>query len=154
MKTGSLIVAACAAFLLAGMCYAAADQDSAKAEGGYRNIWAKLGFNQTQQNQMKEFFKEGKDKVKANIEASKDLRQIMKEEFLKPNPDPAILDNYAGQLAKLHEQMIKDRIASLFKAKQFLTPDQFSKVLDMEDKMAGGFPHGDKQRVHNREKHD
>jgi Spy/CpxP family protein refolding chaperone len=154
MKAKSFIFAACAAFLFAGMSYAAADQDSVKAERGPQHMWAKLGLNQTQQNQMKELFKEGKDKVKANIEASKDVRLKMKEEFLKPNPDPAVLDNYAGQLAKLHEQMIKDRIASLFKAKQFLTPDQFSKVLDMEDKMARGFPHGDKQRMQNREKHD
>ena len=152
MRLKSLLVAAFVGGFMVSSLYAheqaAPGPDSSRAH----HMWAKLGLSQKQQDQMKQLFADGKEKMKANFQASKDLRQKIKDELLKPNPDAAVLDAYAGKLAQLHEQMLKDRISGLFKAKQILTPDQFKKLLDMQEKRGNGFggadhkgPHGDEK---------
>jgi Spy/CpxP family protein refolding chaperone len=136
------IIAACVAGLVASPLYANGTQDSPKADSSHQHMWVKLGLNQSQQDQMKQLRKDAGEKMKASFEASKALRQKMKDELLKPNPDPAALDGLADQLAQLHKQMIKDRIANLVKTKQILTQDQFKKFLDMQEKMMKRFRHG------------
>ena len=152
MRFKSLLTAACAVGFLVPPLYANEAAAPSGADSGHvHHMWAKLGLSRTQQDQMRQLFTDGKDAMKANFQTSKDLRQKMKDELLKPNPDPAVLDGYADQMGKLHEQMIKNRINGLFKAKQILTPDQFKKFLDMQDNRGNRFQRGGHKGPWNKE---
>jgi len=105
--------------------------------------WDDLGLNQNQKDQMKALRTENKDGMKTQFEAMKALHQKIKDEFLKSNPDPAVIDSYSDQLLQIQKQMMKNRDSNLFKVKQILTPDQFKKFLDMQQKRFRGF-HGKK----------
>jgi Spy/CpxP family protein refolding chaperone len=133
MKMIHVLVTACVAGLLSMPAGAAPTENPQKADSSHQNHqWADLGLNQNQKDQMKALHKENQETMKADFEASKTLNQKIKDEFLKPNPDPGVLETYTDQLAQLQKQMLKNRIADLFKTKQILTPDQFKKFLDMQ----------------------
>ncbi len=138
MKMRDVLLTACLAGALALPAGATQNEPStapavAKADTGQRHYGlADLGLTQDQKDQMKALRKEGQEKMKADFESVKALRQKIKDEFLKATPDPAALDSYADQMAQFHKQMIKNRFANIFKAKQILTQDQFKKFLDMQ----------------------
>ncbi len=81
---------------------------------------------------MKALRTENKEAMKPQFESSKAIHKKIKEEFLKPNPDPGVIDSYTEQLSQIQKQMMKNRFSGLFKIKQILTPDQFQKFLTME----------------------
>jgi Spy/CpxP family protein refolding chaperone len=139
MKMRHVFLAACMAGLLALPAGAAQNENPPKADSSQlRHPWADLGLNQNQKDQMKAVRKENREKMKTDFEATKALRQKIKDEFLKPNPDPAALDRYADQMSQLHKQMIKNRFAGIFKTKQILTPEQFTKFMDMRQHRGKG----------------
>jgi Spy/CpxP family protein refolding chaperone len=139
MKMRHVFLAACMAGLLALPAGAAQNENPPKADSSQlRHHWADLGLNQNQKDQMKAVREENREKMKTDFEATKALRQKIKEEFLKANPDPAALDSYADQMSQLHKQMIKNRFAGIFKTKQILTPEQFTKFMDMRQHRGKG----------------
>jgi Spy/CpxP family protein refolding chaperone len=159
MKMRDVLLTACLAGALALPAGATQNEPStapsavAKTDTGQRyHGLADLGLTPNQKDQMKALRKDGQDKMKADFESMKALRQKIKDEFLKATPDPAALDGYADQMAQFHKQMVKNRFANLFKAKQILTQDQFKKFLDLQQQQWGkkGFQkkwnHGDKNQ--------
>jgi Spy/CpxP family protein refolding chaperone len=85
---------------------------------------------------------------KQHIEAVKGVRDKMKAELLKPSPSQKMLDRYAGELGELHKKMTKDRTDHLLKVKKVLTPEQFSKLVEKEERTDRGFGGGMRSGKH------
>jgi Spy/CpxP family protein refolding chaperone len=131
MKLRYIFIVSCLAGLLAMPAVAGQSSGSPKDSAGHAShFWSDLGLSQQQKDQMKALRKDMRATLQANFKQSKDLRIKIKAEFLKPNPDPTVINAFSTQLAQLHKQMTDAIFTETFKAKQILTPDQFKKFLD------------------------
>ena len=110
-----------------------------KGTGKYR-MFDDLKLTDEQQTKLKALHDEMMTTRKKHGEAVKAVRDKMKTELLKQAPSQKALNGYAGELGKLHEKMTTERTAHLLNVKKILTPEQFSKLVEKEDRMGhGGF---------------
>ena len=119
-----------------------AGPDSSKASQRNFRMFAGLNLTDDQQTKLKALHDEMMTIRKKHMEAVKTVRDKMKTELLKSDASQNTLYGYAGELGELHKQMTKDRTDHLLKVKKVLTPEQFSKLVEKEERMGrGGFDH-------------
>ncbi len=109
----------------------------AKKDGRHHRMWAELNLNEDQKNSLKALHQEMQELREKHMEAVRTVRSKIKTELLKPEPSQNVLYGYAGELGELHKQMSKDRGDHLLKVKKVLTPDQFVKLVEKENRMGG-----------------
>jgi Spy/CpxP family protein refolding chaperone len=122
MKFSRLIAAAAIA---ASLVLSASAEKPARcpmsSEGGHED----LGLNADQKAKHDALHKEMQPIVKEHMKIMKDIRDKMKTEFLKPNPDQYVLTGLSEQSQKAMADFAAKRIDHLLKLKAILTPQQF-----------------------------
>lgn len=103
-----------------------------------QQMFADLNLTAEQQQQLKALHDEMKSMREKNMESVKTVRDKMKAELLKADASSNVLYGYAAELGELHKQMSKDRCDHLLKVKKVLTPEQFAKLVEKEDRMGPG----------------
>jgi Spy/CpxP family protein refolding chaperone len=101
-------------------------------------MWMELNLTAEQKEQLKALREEMQPIREKHMESVKAVRDKIKAELLKSDPSQNTLYGYAGELGELHKQMTKDRTDHLLKVKKILTPEQFSKLVEREEKMDHG----------------
>lgn len=98
-------------------------------------MWMELNLSVDQKEQLMALHEAMRPIRARHMESVKAVRERMKTELLKSDPSVNTLYGYAGELGELHKQMSKDRVDHLLKVKNILTPEQFSKLVEREEKM-------------------
>ncbi len=101
-----------------------------------------LNLTKDQKEKLKALRQEMQPLREKHMESIKAVKDKIKAELEKPNLSEGILYGYAGEMGELHKQMAKDRIDHLLKVKKILSPEQFSKLIEMEDRPMWGKPFG------------
>jgi len=137
----TLFIAVSLSNLSAQPCMAhAAGSDTGKTMQRNHRMMADLNLTEEQQNKLKVLHGEMMGLREKHMAAVKTVRDKMKTELLKSAPAQKTLYGYAEELGNLHKQMSKDRTDHLLKVKKVLTPEQFSKLVEKEERMdRGGF---------------
>ena len=104
-------------------------------ESKHHRMFADLNLSEKQQADLQTLHKEMQALRQKHMESVKAVRGKMKAELLKPDASQNVLYGYAGELGELHKQMSKDRSDHLLKVKKVLTPEQFSKLVEREERM-------------------
>ncbi len=112
--------------------------DSACAAGRKHRMFDDLKLTEEQQTKLKTLHDEMITVRKKHMEAVKSVRDKMRVELLKKSPARKTLDGFAGELGNLHKKMTKDRTAHLLKVKKVLTPEQFTRLVEKEERMECG----------------
>lgn len=110
------------------------------SETKHHRIFADLNLSEKQQNDLKALHQEMKELRLHHMESVRAVRDRMKTELLKPDASQSVLYGHAAELGELHKQMSKDRSDHLLKVKKVLTPEQFSKLVEREERMGPDGP--------------
>lgn len=99
--------------------------------------WMFAGLNLTaeQQKKMKALNNELLEQRNKNVQSIKVIRDKMKVELLKEVTSTSILLGYTAELGDLHKQLNTARVEHLLKVKKLLTPEQFAKILEKEERI-------------------
>jgi len=100
-------------------------------EHGWGN---KLGLTDDQKKQLKENWQKQREAVKPLFEQMKDNRQALKQELLQPTPDMNKVNTLQTQFKAIEGQMTDSRLNSLLETKKVLTPEQFTKFLEVKER--------------------
>jgi Spy/CpxP family protein refolding chaperone len=118
-----------AAFVAASLVLSVSAEKTARcpmqSESGHED----LGLTADQKAKHDALHKEMQPIVKEHMKTMKDIRDKMKAEFLKPNPDQYVLKGLSEQSQKAMADFAVKRIDHLLKLKAILTPQQFEKVI-------------------------
>jgi Spy/CpxP family protein refolding chaperone len=135
MKYSRLIAAAvfAASLVLSASAEKPAQCPMMHSEGGHED----LGLNADQKAKHDALHKEMQPIVMEHMKAMKDIRDKMKAEFLKPNPDQFALKGLSEQMQKAMADFSAKRIDHLLKLKAILTPQQFAKVIESKLSQCG-----------------
>jgi Spy/CpxP family protein refolding chaperone len=112
--------------------------DTGRAVQRKHRMMADLNLTEEQQNKLKVLHDEMMQIREKHMDAVKTVRDKMKAELLKKSPSQNTLYGYGGELGELHKQMSKDRTDHLLKVKKVLTAEQFSKLVEKEERMGRG----------------
>ncbi len=96
-----------------------------------------LDLTDQQKEQMKALHEEMSSVRKQHWQETKALRDKLREELEKENPDQNQIDAYIQQVGKQAETMARNRTDHLLKIKEVLTAEQFETLLDKERMMQG-----------------
>lgn len=91
--------------------------------------WKKLDLSEEQEEKLKALHEARKEMRESHVNQVKEVRDKIREELLKEEPDRAALDKHAEELGTLHTTMSKKRFDHLFELKKILTPEQFTTLL-------------------------
>lgn len=111
-----------------------------EGENRHHRMFADLNLSEKQKGDLKTLHQEMQELRLRHTESVKAVRDKMKTELLKSDASQNVLYGYAGELGELHKQMSKDRSDHLLKVKKVLTPEQFSKLVEREDRMGPDGP--------------
>lgn len=94
-----------------------------------------LGLTEEQVTAMKAYKEEHRENSKTQRQEMKSLRQSLKTELEKAEPDQAVIDSISTELKNAQAAMIDQRIESILGMKKILTPEQFA---TFQEKMGNG----------------
>lgn len=110
-----------------------------KGEGkAHHGMFADLDLTTDQKEQLKKLHEEMMVVRQKHFEQIKQVREKIKTELLKPDASQNVLYGYAGEMGELHKQMGKDHGDHLLKVKKVLSPEQFAKLVEKQEKMECG----------------
>jgi len=105
-----------------------------------QKMWEQLNISPEQKKQLDESRARNKELRKASFENMKAFRQSLQAELMKPQLDMNKIKDIQYQIKALQGQMIDRHLDSVLEVRKILTPEQFSKFIEITGKH--GFWHG------------
>jgi hypothetical protein len=121
-----------AAFVAASLVLSVSAEKTARCPMQSESEHEDLGLTADQKAKHDALHKEMQPIVKEYQKTVKDIRDKMKTEFLKPNPDQYVLQGLSDQLEKANAAFAAKRIDHLLKLKAILAPQQFTKIIGLK----------------------
>ena len=97
-------------------------------EKHFEKMTKDLDLTSEQQEKMKSNRKKHREYMKEIRQEIKNKRSALKNELEKENTDKAALDLIVSELKSLNAKLIDERVHSILKMKEILTPQQFKKL--------------------------
>ncbi|MBF0570309.1 MAG: Spy/CpxP family protein refolding chaperone [Candidatus Omnitrophica bacterium] len=94
----------------------------------------KLNLTDDQKKQLKDVWHKQREAMKSTVEQIKINKEALNKELILPSPDMNKVNTFEAQLKTLHAQMADNRLSSTLEVKKILTPEQFSKYLELQNK--------------------
>jgi len=108
-----------------------------KKRGGPERMYKELGLSQEQKDKLKARREADKEQDKALREQLRTKMKTLHDEIAKPETDRAAVDQEVAEINEIKGQLFSRRIDGLFRMKEVLTPEQFTKLQCKHDgKMA------------------
>ena len=92
----------------------------------------KLDLTDEQRKLLKENRKKQADAMKAVLEELKSNKEALDKELVNPNLDMNKITQIQTQIKSIQAQMADNRLNSILEVKKILTPDQFSKFIELK----------------------
>lgn len=108
--------------------------------GGKHKLWEELNLTDQQKEQMKTLHEKMQNIRKEQFGKMKEIRDNIREELSKENPDEGTLNKLSADLGDLAELKSKQRVEHLLEIKEVLDADQFAKLTAHHGKGCGGCP--------------
>jgi Spy/CpxP family protein refolding chaperone len=93
-------------------------------------MWEALNLDEDQKARMKEIHDEMKTVRSSHWKEVRAMRDKLREELQKENPDKATLDAYAEQMGEQAKAMAERRTDHLLKIREVLSAEQFKTLMD------------------------
>jgi|GEM_PF-2237179 len=97
----------------------------------------KLNLTDDQKKQLKAVELKKHETMKATFEQVKANREALNKELLQATPDLNKVNDLQAQLKTLQGQIADNHLSSILEVKKILTPEQFSKYLELEKQKFG-----------------
>lgn len=109
-------------------------------QGGKHLLWKELNLTDQQKEQMKSLHEKMQQIRKEQFGKMKVIRDNIREELAKENPDEGALNKLSADLGDLAELKSKQRVDHLLEIKEVLDADQFAKLTAHQGKGCGACP--------------
>lgn len=99
----------------------------------------KLGLDDAQKKKVEAIFEDRRDDAQSFHEQIKAKRDQVKQLWLAKTPNRQAIIAAEAEVAALHGQLAAERVDTIFAVKAVLTPEQFTKFIELEGKHGKGF---------------
>jgi len=106
-----------------------------------QNLKKELQLTDDQEKKMQEHRRTHQEKMKALREQMQAQRDELKKELDKPQSDTAALTRISNETKTIAGKLIDERLAGILEVKKILTPEQFQKLGEHQQKMRQHMQH-------------
>jgi len=112
------------------------DGSSQKWHSGQRiqEIYSQLNLTDDQKKQLEANKQQHREKMKSVRQEIKTDKEVFKEELMKPQLDILKINQIHNQVKSLQNQMEDEKLNSILAVRAILTPEQFSKFVNLMHK--------------------